>query len=408
MTSLSEQGAATRANNESTLKKGNDLSAAFADQFGELPDGVWQAPGRVNLMGEHTDYNGGFVLPFAINKSCRAAISVRRDRQVHLISALNNQREIVADLDAIDSRNTHGWSSYPLGIAWAMEQEGINVPGFNLMISSDIPVGAGLSSSAALECAVGVGLTELSGTQYSRSELVILAHRAENDFVGAPTGIMDQTASLLGKAGSAVFLDCQSTAASLVPLDLQPAGLVCLVIDTKVSHTHATGNYADQRASCERNAATLGVASLRELTIEDLPDIRRQLNDESFRRVRHILTENERVLRTVQLLNDRGPSAIGEVLNASHASMREDFNISCPELDLAVETAESAGAIGARMTGGGFGGSAIALVPENHTERLQTAVRKRFTVAGYNSPDIFAVSPADGAGKIDLHHLPHP
>ena len=376
------------------------LTRAFAGHFGHDADGVWQAPGRVNLIGEHTDYNDGLVLPFAINRSTTVAVSARADRTVRLASAFAAADPVEFDLDTFAPDQAAGWSAYPAGVAWELERAGITVPGFDLYVTSDVPVGAGLSSSAALECAVALALSDLTGAGLGRAELADIGRRAENNVVGAPTGIMDQSASMLGTRDCAVYLDCRDLSSHPVPLGLAESGLLCLVIDTKVSHAHATGGYAERRSSCIRGARALGVGALRDLDAADLPRAGRILDDVTFRRVRHIVTENERVARTAELLTTHGPLAIGDLLDASHRSMRDDFEISCPELNLAVDTARANGAIGARMTGGGFGGSAIALVPVDDADQVRSAVLAGFAVRGLQAPDVFAVLPAEGARRL--------
>ena len=376
------------------------LDARFEQEFGSAPDGVWQAPGRVNLIGEHTDYNEGFVLPFAIDRTARVAVAVRRDDTVRLLSTYGDQGMVSTTLDALRPGAARGWTKYPLGVMWALRERGIDVPGLDLLLDSDVPLGAGLSSSHAIECAVITALNELTGAGLAAEDMVLATQRAENDFVGAPTGIMDQSASLRGSQGHAVFLDCRDQTASLVPFETEPAGLVLLVIDTKVSHSHADGGYASRRASCELGAEVLGVKALRDVEVADLGEASGLLDEVTFRRVRHVVTENDRVLQTVELLRGAGPAAIGPLLDASHASMRDDFEISCPELDLAVDTARATGAIGARMTGGGFGGAAIALTPVDAEQKVRDAVVQAFSGAGFTAPDIFTVTPAAGAMRV--------
>ncbi|UYY82563.1 galactokinase [Arthrobacter sp. YA7-1] len=376
------------------------LSGLFESTFGSAPDGVWQAPGRVNLIGEHTDYNEGFVLPFAIDKTAKVAVRIRHDSRVRLLSTFGGQGMVEADVDMLAPKAAHGWTKYPLGVVWALQQRGVLVPGFDLLMDSNVPLGAGLSSSHAIECAVISALNELSGAGLGAEDMVLATQRAENDFVGAPTGIMDQSASLRGSKGHAVFLDCRDQSVQLVPFDAEEAGLVLLVIDTKVSHSHADGGYASRRASCELGAQVLGVPALRDVGVGDLEEASGLLDSTTFRRVRHIVTENDRVLQTVERLTTQGPAHIGRLLDASHASMRDDFEISCPELDLAVETSRAHGAIGARMTGGGFGGSAIALTPVGHEQEVRDAVVLAFAAAGFTTPDIFTVTPADGAARL--------
>jgi len=376
------------------------LSARFQETFGSVPDGVWQAPGRVNLIGEHTDYNEGFVLPFAIDKTAKVAIRLREDSTVRLLSLFGGHGLVEADLSISEPGSGEGWSRYPLGVAWALKERGIDVPGFDLLLDSDVPLGAGLSSSHAIECAVISALNDLTGAGLGAEDLVLATQRAENVFVGAPTGIMDQSASLRGAKGHAVFLDCRDQHVDLVPFDAEASGLVLLVIDTKVSHSHADGGYASRRASCELGAEILGVKALRDVGVESLEEAAGLLDETTLRRVRHVVTENDRVLQTVEILTSKGPANIGALLDASHVSMRDDFEISCPELDLAVETSKANGAIGARMTGGGFGGSAIALTPVGQEQQVRDAVVRSFAESGFTAPDIFTVTPAAGALRL--------
>ena len=378
------------------------ITSGFRDRFDRDPDGLWFGPGRVNLIGEHTDYNDGFVFPFAINRRAVVALAAREDRMLRVASSFTD--EIVAiSLDDLAPETVSGWSAYPLGVAWALGEHGADlaaVTGFDAFIDSDVPIGAGLSSSAAIECATAVALNEIWNLGLEKQVLVRVGQLAENRVVGAPTGILDQSASLLGQTDAAVFLDCRSFESQVIPLGFDDAGLELLVIDTRVSHAHATGGYADRRASCENGATLMGVGSLRDLTVADLARAASVLDEETFRRVRHILTENQRVLDTVRVLREQGPGAIGSLLDASHASMRDDFEISVVELDLAVETARTAGALGARMTGGGFGGSAIALTPHALIPAVQQAVADAFATAGYTAPDMFVVRAAAGAARL--------
>jgi galactokinase len=382
----------------------DDTRAGFEAVYGEAPDGLWSAPGRVNLIGEHTDYNEGFVLPFAIDRRTVVALSARDDRLVRVASTFADEMAEI-DLDLLGTQGPEGlsgWSAYPLGVAWALSEFGADlsaVPGVDLFIDSDVPVGAGLSSSAAIESAVALALNDVWRLSLDRRTLARVGQRAENVAVGAPTGIMDQSASLLGQTDHAVFLDCRTLDSELIPLGLAEAGLAILVIDTGVKHNHATGGYGERRASCERGATAMGVTSLRDLTADDLPRAQQLLDDETFRRIRHVITENQRVLDTVALLRTDGAAAIGELLDASHRSMRDDFEISVPELNLAVETAVSAGALGARMTGGGFGGAAIALVSLDDLSRIQVAVDNAFGEHAFGQPDTFLVTASDGAAR---------
>jgi galactokinase len=377
----------------------DDVTADFAELFGYEAQGVWSAPGRVNLIGEHTDYNEGFVLPFAINKRTVLALGVRTDGVLRIASSFADEVAEIAIAD-LSPEALDGWSAYPFGVAWAMGQFGADlaaVPGVDIFIDSVVPVGAGLSSSAAIESAVALALNDVWQLGFDRPSLARIGQLAENKAVGAPTGIMDQSASLLGRQDSAVFLDCRSLESQVVDLGFEAAGLELLIIDTGVSHSHATGGYASRRASCEEGASVMGVPALRDLGVDDLPRAQELLDDETFRRVRHVVTENQRVLDTVRTLRESGPGAIGDLLDASHRSMRDDFEISVPELDLAVQTAVENGAVGARMTGGGFGGAAIALIASGSVSRLQVAIDGAFAEHGFGQPVTFTVTAADGA-----------
>lgn len=375
------------------------VTAGFERLFGGTPEGVWSAPGRVNLIGEHTDYNQGFVFPFAINRRTFAAVSPRTDDLVRVASSFAHSI-VEIPLAEIRRDSVTGWSGYPLGVAWAMQQlGGAKGAGFDCYIESDVPVGAGLSSSAAIECAVAVALNDLWDAGLDRRTLARIGQLAENEIVGAPTGIMDQSASLLGELDHGVFLDCRDLTAEVIDLGFAREGLELLIIDTKVEHRHADGGYASRRAACEQGAAALGVESLRDLSVLDLTRAQDLLDDLTFRRVRHVITENDRVVATVKTLREDGPRAIGDLLYASHVSMRDDFEISVDELDTAVETVLRHGAIGARMTGGGFGGAAIALTPVEKITDVSRAVHAEFEVLGYAKPDIFVVSAAPGAKR---------
>ncbi|MBT1546923.1 galactokinase [Curtobacterium aurantiacum] len=376
----------------------------FQQVYGYEPTVRYSAPGRVNLIGEHTDYNDGYVLPFAINRRTTASIAPRDDRTIRVASAFDAASEpVTLSLDALSPEAMNGWSAYVFGIAWALrEQAGADLTGktgFDVFIESDVPVGAGLSSSAAIECGVALAFNDLWGLGLDRKTLARVGQYSENHAVGAPTGIMDQSASLLGEQDAVVFLDCRTLDTAVVDLALEANGLEVLVIDTRVEHAHATGGYAARRASCEKGAQVLGVEALRDVSVEDLPRAQELLDDETFRRVRHIVTEDQRVLDTVRTLREQGPRAIGSLLVASHESMRDDFEISVPELDLAVATAVEHGAVGARMTGGGFGGAAIALVDQESRGAITAAVTAAFAEAGYREPNVFTVHAAQGARR---------
>jgi galactokinase len=370
----------------------------FEKQFGYAPAGVWSAPGRVNLIGEHTDYNEGFVLPFAIDRRTYAAVGERSDQVARIASAFTGE-EVEFEISQIQRETVSGWSAYPLGVAWSLIQSGVKSQGFDLYVESNVPVGAGLSSSAAIECSVALALNDLWGSGFSRSDLARVGQRAENEIVGAPTGIMDQTASLFGQVDHAVFLDCRTLEAKPTWLALRENGLEILVMDTRVAHRLTDGGYAARRQSCEEAARLLGVSSLRDVSVESLEASRDLLEDVVYKRARHVVTENERVTQTVELLSSSGPKAIGQLMIESHASMRDDFQISISELDVAVETAIAEGAIGARMTGGGFGGAAIALIESGKVASLCTAVIDKFQDHGFEKPEVFTVRADEGAKR---------
>jgi len=373
----------------------------YAVSHGGEIDGVWSAPGRINLIGEHTDYNDGFVLPMAITQRTAVAIRRRSDRIVR-VQSQHSDHTAELDLDHVDQAHLTGWPAYPLGVVWAVSESGVDLSdasGLDIYIDSDVPIGAGLSSSAAIECAVAVALRDLWSLDETDAELARLCQRAENVAVGAPTGIMDQSVSLMGQEGHALFLDCRSLDVDHVPFDVAREGLAVLAVDTAVKHANNDGGYASRRASCETVAAALGVAALRDVTPEMLESRRDSLDEVDYRRARHIVTENQRVLDTVRVLKSSGARAIGDLLNGSHASMRDDFEISCPELDCAVDTALRAGAIGARMTGGGFGGTAIALIEMESVDRVIDAVTQAFADNGFAAPRCFVASAAQGAHR---------
>ncbi|MGV9327010.1 galactokinase [Streptosporangium sandarakinum] len=369
---------------------------AFRESFGTEPQGVWHAPGRVNLIGEHTDYNDGLVLPFAVPWGVTAAVSPREDGVVRLRSlqaAEPGGVETVEDLE-----RAAGWARYAVGVFWALREEGRPVRGADLVIDGDVPQGAGLSSSAALEVAVGTALNDLYGLGMTKMEVAQIAQRAENDFVGMPCGIMDQAASALAEEGRALFLDCRSLGSRNVPFDLAAHGLRLLIINTGVRHELADGQYARRRRDCEDAARRLGVASLRDVT--DLADALGRLSGDERRRTQHVVTENHRVEAVIGLLRAGAVREIGALLNASHLSLRDQFEVSCLELDVAVEAAVRGGARGARMTGGGFGGSAIALVAEDRVQAVQDSVVLAYAERGWARPEIYPAVPAAGARRL--------
>jgi galactokinase len=378
---------------------GADATAWFRECYAAAPMGSWRAPGRVNLIGEHTDYNDGLVLPFAIGLGTVAAAAPRGDDILELRSRQAPEDAVSVRLGELRPGSVTGWAAYPAGMAWALAAAGHQVAGARVAIDSDLPLGAGLSSSAALECAVALALTELSGLGVPRPELVRLAQRAENEFAGMPCGIMDQSASLLGQEGSALLIDCQSGAVAAVPLDPAAAGMALLIIDTGVRHVLADGSYADRRRECEQAARALGLASLRGIT--DDPESVSRLSDPVLRRrARHVVTENRRVAAAARLLRAGELAASGALLTASHRSLRDDFEVSWPAADTTVEVALAAGALGARMMGGGFGGSVIVLAPVRQAGQIRADVAAAYASRGWAAPAFLDVAPAAAAARI--------
>ncbi|KOX05671.1 galactokinase [Micromonospora profundi] len=377
-------------------------AAGFTELYGVEPAGRWAAPGRVNLIGEHTDYNDGFVLPFALPLRTVVAADRQADESWTVWSELSGETITFGADDVAEPGRVTGWGAYVAGVVWALRDAGHPVPGARLAIASDVPLGSGLSSSAALEAAVLAALLDLGGLELPAERQPRLAQRAENVYVGAPTGIMDQSAVIRCRAGHALFLDCRDESVEHIPFDLDAAGLAVLVIDSRAPHRHADGEYADRRRSCEAAAKALGVPALRDVTVDQLDAALARLDDEvTRRRVRHVVTEDQRVLDTVALLRAGRARDIGPLLTASHVSMRDDFEITVPEIDTAVEAALAAGALGARMTGGGFGGCVLALIEADRAEAVATAVRTAYAERGFTAPNTLTVLPAPGATRLD-------
>jgi galactokinase len=364
----------------------------------------WRAPGRVNLIGEHTDYNGGLALPFAIEQGCTAEVALAAGRGEHVASSAQETdavRLTAADLAQLPSSDGPVWARYVLGPVWVLRERGYDVPPLEVRVDSDVPAGSGLSSSAAIVCSVTRAVDDLLGLDLSPDDLLAVARAAENDVVGAPTGGLDQMASLRCRDGEVLLCDFATMGTEPVPADLAGAGLTVLVVDTQVRHSHADGEYAARRRACEAAAEALGVPALGALAPDDLVDaLERIADEEQARYVRHIVTEDDRVRRTAELLRSGEAVDIGPLLTASHESLRDDFRVTVPELDLAVESLLAAGAAGARMTGGGFGGSVIALVEEDRAEAAAGATAEAFTGAGYASPAWFTTRPSAGARPV--------
>ena len=373
-----------------------DISQEFTRIFGHAPEVIAQAPGRVNLIGEHIDYSEGFVLPFAIDSVTTAAISKRSDNQVRVTSAQQSGNVVTTDLSRIAEKSGEGWVRYVLGVIWALDID----HGVDIYIDGKVPLGAGLSSSAALECSVAVALNHLFQLRKDSKELALITQRAENEYVGVPCGIMDQSVSLMAKEGFALLLDCRDLSTRHIPVDFAGAGLRLLIVDTRAHHALIDGGYAERRASCETVAQKLGLRSMRELDFKVLKEAKSSLTSVEFQRARHAVTEIARVLKAVGALEARNFKELGELLTQSHVSLRDDYTVSCPELDLVVDTALSHGALGARMVGGGFGGSAIALIRDEDAGRVSQAIEQAFAAHGFTAPRFFTSLPSDGAKVI--------
>jgi galactokinase len=387
----------------STDEQVQQAVAGYRIAFGAEPDGVWTAPGRVNLIGEHTDYNAGLCLPVALPYSTAVAAGRQDDGMLRVRSAQLPQQPWDGRLDDVGPGSPQGWASYVAGVPWALRaahQAGDLTDasfGLHLYVDSDVPSGAGLSSSAALSCSTALAVDGLAGLglgddDRGRAQLAIACVRAENEVAGAPTGGMDQSASLRCTAGHALLLDCRdgldpAESARQVPFDVAAHGLTLLVIDTQAPHELVDGQYAQRRETCERAAERLGVPTLRDVVDRPVEQVLAALEDDvQRRRVRHVLSEIARVQQVVALLEEGRVAEIGLLMNASHASLRDDYEVSCRELDLTVESALDAGALGARMTGGGFGGSALALVPTPQLDDVVRAVVRAFSEQALPAP----------------------
>ncbi|MGW0664153.1 galactokinase [Streptodolium elevatio] len=377
--------------------------AGFAQFFGRPAEAAWHAPGRVNVIGEHTDYNDGFVLPAAIPFGVTASVARRSDQLLRIASSQLGGEPAVVPLDVLAPGAVHGGAAYAAGVVWEMRRRGLAVGGLDIHVDGTVPQGAGLSSSAALECAVAAAVDDLLDLGLDRLTLVDVARAAENDFVGMPCGVMDQSAALLSRARHALFLDTRTMATRHVPFDVGSFGLELVVIDTRAPHRLVDGEYALRRRSCAQACAALGVPALRDLTEDDLPRAFATLDPVTARRVRHVVTENARVLDAVALL-ERGedPRGIGLYLTRSHCSLRDDYEVSAPELDVAAEAALAAGAHGARMIGGGFGGSVIALVDVGQRALVARAVTSAAERHRFAEPAVFTVTPTEGAHRVPL------
>jgi len=374
------------------------IARSFEELFGRKPEVISEAPGRVNLIGEHIDYSEGFVLPFAIADRTYAAIASRTDGLVRIASHQRKEKIFSIDIHDVKPGSKGDWEKYVLGVIWSL---GIT-DGLDILVDGSVPAGAGLSSSAALECSVAVALNQLCSLNKSLQELARATQKAENDYVGVPCGIMDQSVSLMAQAGSALLLDCRDLSTELIPFNVADAGIELLIIDTQAHHALVDGGYAERRASCESVAAKLNIPSMRHLTLDVLTANKEKLSDTEFIRARHAVTEIARVRNAVIALRASDFVALGALINQSHNSLRDDYTVSCPELDVAVDASLAAGALGARMVGGGFGGSAIALIQADAVAQTREAVTKAFESHGFKKPRFFTSLPSAGASSTRL------
>jgi len=374
----------------------SSIQEKFLEIFGEEPDLIAAAPGRVNLIGEHIDYSEGFVLPFAIKDRTTAAIRKRDDSTVRIASAQRRNKVVTVDINNVKPGLKGEWERYALAVLWSM---GVKT-GVDLLIDGHVPLGAGLSSSAALECSVATAVNHLFDMGFSLEDLARLTQKAENQYVGVPCGIMDQSVSLMATVGSALLLDCRDLSTRNIPFDVASSGLELLIIDTQAHHALTDGGYAERRASCESVAAKLAIKSMRELSMAQLDAGKELLTPVEYVRARHAVSEMQRVLDCVDALSKSDFVKVGELINQSHASLRDDYTVSCPELDTAVDASLAAGALGARMVGGGFGGSAIALIQASKTTETIRAVEKAFADKKFKAPRFFTSLPSQGAEVI--------
>jgi galactokinase len=388
---------------DSTKPAAGTVAEDFQQLYGAPPEGVWAAPGRVNLIGEYTDFNDGFVLPLALPHATVAAVSRRDDGVLRLHSADVPGGAVQLDIAGLAPRSGTGWAAYPAGVVRALREAGHVTTGADVHLASTVPTGAGLSSSASLEVVTALALNDLYGFGLSGERLAVISQRAENDFVGVPCGVMDQMASACCADGHALYLDTRDLSHRQVAFDLAAHGLRLLVVDTQVKHALGEGAYAERREGCEAGARALGVPALRDIAYDQLDAALGRLaaDPENVRRcVRHVVTEDHRVEQVIALLDAGDLRAVGPVLVEGHASLRDDLRVSCSELDLAVSSATTAGALGARMTGGGFGGSAIVLVEEDEADAVAQSVGKAFAAAGFTAPRIFPAVPSRGAHRL--------
>ncbi len=373
------------------------LAIRFQELFGEAPEIIAAAPGRVNLIGEHVDFLDGFVLPFAISDLTTVAIARTSSNQIRVASLQKEGVISKVEANKLEPKSGEAWTRYPVGVLWSL---GIK-SGLDILVDGQVPLGAGLSSSAALECAVATAVNELFNLNLSLPELARATQRAENIYVGMPCGIMDQSVSLMATKGNALLLDTRDLSTEQIPFDIAPLGLELLVIDTQVHHALVDGGYAERRASCEKAVADLGITSLRDISVSEFVARKAELDEKTYLRAFHGVTEMQRVLDAVALLKAGDFVGFGEVVTEAHQSLRDNYTVSCPELDLAADIANKFGALGARMIGGGFGGSAIALIKAKDGELIKSEIKDGFMKAKFKNPRFFSALPSAGAAILN-------
>ena len=384
------------------MESSSNITAVFEQRFGREPMAVYRAPGRVNLIGEHTDYNDGFVMPAAIGFYTQVAIAARDDRELRVYST-NFDESRVLNLDALAGAPSQHWSDYVRGVAAVLQSSGCRLAGAELIISSDVPIGSGLSSSAALEVSTALALLGVSNATMPLEKIALSCQRAENEFTGARCGIMDQFISCFGKAGHALLLDCRTLERELLPLSDRAQIVIC---NTKVRHNLAGGEYNQRRADCETSVRYLqqflpGIKALRDVTMPQLEEFGRGLPETAYRRCRHVVSENARVLDAADALKRREMGRFGPLMYDSHRSLKDDYEVSCRELDVMVDLASQIeGVLGARMTGGGFGGCTVNLVQKSAVENFRAKIAEGYETSTGIQPDIYVCSAADGAGRV--------
>ena len=384
------------------MDKGQQVIARFGAKFRTAAT-LYRAPGRVNLIGEHTDYNDGYVLPAALGFSCWTAVAPREDRRL-IVHSENFSETIEADLNDLKPFPENTWANYPLAVAWALQQAGNKLIGANMYVAGEVPLGAGLSSSAAIEVSAGFALLDVAGLAIDRTQLALMCQRAENEFVGAHCGIMDQFISCYGQADHALLLDCRSLERRMLPIPHEVALIIC---NTMVKHELGASEYNTRREECEEAVRALskvlpGISALRDVTAAQLEEHRGVLSAVLYKRALHVVTENERTLRAADAFESGAIEKLGQLMADSHRSLRQDYEVSCPELDTLVEiAARQRGVFGARMTGGGFGGCTINLVDVTHAQEFQQKVSAAYKSATGLQPDIYVCKASQGAEAVD-------